>query len=546
MWRVRKRRFLCLGIVCLCCVYVIRIEVNKSWANRGHKFLPVNLQMKPITLAFDHESYIAKEKHTQKDGFAKHAFNFYASNSVAPDRNIPDSRHPNCKNKIYNIPQSFSVSVIITFHNEARSALLRTIISVLNRSPDDLLKDIILVDDFSDDASDGSELSNFPKVTLYRNSQREGLIRSRMIGAQISTGSHVMFLDSHCEVNIGWLTPLLQTVAKHPKALVTPVADIIDTDNFEYKPTSGEIKGGFDWSLNFRWQLISKTDNEEASDPTKIFISPVIPGGLFLIRRTWFYELGGLDKGMAIWGAENIEMSIKAWLCGGEVLTVPCSRVGHIFRKRHPYSFPPNGSLSTYLRNSRRIAEAWLDEYKYQFYEIKPQAKNQDFGSIEELVKVKRTLNCKPFQWFLDNVYPELKPLSKDALALGQLQQENMCLQSEINNKTKSTVNLAICLEKKPEQEWYFAKSGDLHQGKYCLTARINLKRPKIYLTKCTNSTKQKWTRRRRLLMYQGLCLENAMDPVIGLSHLTLNPCRQNAFSQRWDFSVELQTWGDR
>jgi len=102
-----------------------------------------------------------------------------------------------CVKKIYpsHLPDT---SIIIVFHREARSTLLRTIHSAINRSPRALIKEIILVDDASNEAHLGKELEDYVAklpvpVHVLRMEKRSGLIRARLSGAKLAQVSSEIY-----------------------------------------------------------------------------------------------------------------------------------------------------------------------------------------------------------------------------------------------------------------------------------------------------------------------------------------------------------------
>uniref|UniRef100_A0A8C0SIR5 polypeptide N-acetylgalactosaminyltransferase n=1 Tax=Canis lupus familiaris TaxID=9615 RepID=A0A8C0SIR5_CANLF len=378
---------------------------------------------------FDEKAYLAaKQLKAGEDPYRQHAFNQLESDKLSPDRAIRDTRHYSCPSVSYSADLP-ATSVIITFHNEARSTLLRTVKSVLNRTPASLIQEIILVDDFSSDPEDCLLLTRIPKVKCLRNDRREGLIRSRVRGADVATAAVLTFLDSHCEVNTEWLQPMLQRVKEDHTRVVSPIIDVISLDNFAYLAASADLRGGFDWSLHFKWEQIPLEQKIARTDPTKPIRTPVIAGGIFVIDKSWFNHLGKYDAQMDIWGGENFELSFRVWMCGGSLEIVPCSRVGHVFRKRHPYNFPEGNAL-TYIRNTKRTAEVWMDEYKQYYYEARPSAIGKAFGSVATRIEQRKKMNCKSFRWYLDNVYPELTVPVKEVLP-GIIKQGVNCLESQ-------------------------------------------------------------------------------------------------------------------
>ncbi|XP_033116126.1 polypeptide N-acetylgalactosaminyltransferase 10-like [Anneissia japonica] len=515
-----------------------QIEADKQRQGPGEHGMPVK--------------YTSEMKKTERQDFSANGFNVRVSDMVSLDRSIPDIRNPRCKDLKYSAKLP-TTSVIIPFHNEAMSTLQRTVHSVMNRSPPQLLHEIILVDDFSDKPFLREPLeqymSRFPKVKLLRNARREGLIRTRLAGAYAATGDVILILDSHCEVNVNWLPPLLDRIASNRKRIVCPMIDVIGNDDWHYETQAGDaMRGAFDWELYYKRIPINEEEKKRRIHASEPFRTPIMAGGLFAVDRKYFLdELGGYDKGLDVWGGEQYDLSFKIWMCGGEMEDVPCSRVGHVYRKFMSYSVPGGGNVIN--KNLMRVVETWMDDWKKYFYERRPYLKGVNFGDISDQMNLKKRLNCHNFTWFMENVAPDIlkhyPPVEPKHAAEGQVHSVSSGLCLKVTQGEKSEFDLTTCstsVTKNSRQYFALTWHDDLRIGstkfKKCIDFPYNREGSAPIIFPCHGGGgNQLWVyNEEHQLLYHKMsrfCLDSAPSSE---ARVVLTKCSKTSKTQKWKF----------
>uniref|UniRef100_F7IHZ5 Polypeptide N-acetylgalactosaminyltransferase n=1 Tax=Callithrix jacchus TaxID=9483 RepID=F7IHZ5_CALJA len=420
--------------------------------------------------------------------YRENGFNIYVSDKISLNRSLPDIRHPNCNSKRY-LETLPNTSIIIPFHNEGWSSLLRTVHSVLNRSPPELVAEIVLVDDFSD--------------------------RDR--------------------------------IARNRKTIVCPMIDVIDHDDFRYETQAGDaMRGAFDWEMYYK--RIPIPPELQKADPSDPFESPVMAGGLFAVDRKWFWELGGYDPGLEIWGGEQYEISFKVWMCGGRMEDIPCSRVGHIYRKYVPYKVPAGVSLA---RNLKRVAEVWMDEYAEYIYQRRPEYRHLSAGDVTAQKKLRSSLNCKSFKWFMMKIAWDLPkfypPVEPPAAAWGEIRNvgTGLCADTK-HGALGSPLRLEGCVRGRGEAAWNnmqvftFTWREDIRPGdpqhtkKFCFDAISHTSPVTLYDCHSMKGN-QLWKYRKDKTLYHPVS-GSCMDCSESDHRIFMNTCNPSSLTQQWLF----------
>ncbi|KAF6119778.1 hypothetical protein HJG60_010188 [Phyllostomus discolor] len=236
------------------------------------------------------------------DLFHEFGYNVHLSDQLPLNHSIPDAHHSRCLQKTYP-SQLPSLNVILIFMNEALSSVQRAIVSIISWTPSRLLKEIILMDDFSSNAE-----------------------------------------------------PILAQIQEDHSVIVSPVFDDIHFDTFEL--TKYELAvDGFNWELWCHYDLLPKAwvDLNDVTAPLK---SPSIIG-ILTANRFFLGKTGSVDGGLVVYGGESVELSLRVWQCGGKTEVLPCSRIAHLERHHRPYALD---LISALKHNAVRVAKIWMDE----------------------------------------------------------------------------------------------------------------------------------------------------------------------------------------
>ncbi|XP_042614291.1 N-acetylgalactosaminyltransferase 7-like isoform X3 [Cyprinus carpio] len=417
-------------------------------------------------------------------------FNMVASDMISLDRTVGDLRHEECKYWHYD-ENLLTSSVVIVFHNEGWSTLMRTVHSVIKRTPRKYLAEIVMIDDFSNKDHLKERLEDYIKqwnglVKLFRNEKREGLIQARSIGARKATlGQVLIYLDAHCEVGVNWYAPLVAPISKDR--------------------------------------------------------SPAMAGGLFAIEREFFFELGLYDPGLQIWGGENFEISYKIWQCGGQLLFVPCSRVGHIYRLQGWQGNPPPAHVgsSPTLKNYVRVVEVWWDEYKDYFYASRPETLTLAYGDISTLKKFREEHRCKSFKWFMEEIaydIPVYYPLPPKNVEWGEIRgyETSYCIDS-MGHTNGGNVEIGPCHRMGGNQLFRINEANQLMQYDQCLTKGED--GSAVIITHCNLNEHTEWRYFKDLHRFTHIPTGKCLDRSDVLHKVYIADCDNSKSSQKWEMN---------
>ncbi|KAL5012975.1 hypothetical protein ScPMuIL_011526 [Solemya velum] len=219
----------------------------------------------------------------------------------------------------------------------------------------------------------------------------------------------------------------------------------------------------------------------------------------------------------------------------------PCSRFGHIFRKFSP--FPASGKGNYYVRNHRRVAEVWMDDWKNHIYRRNPHWLNVPTGDLTQQKALRNRLRCKPFDWFMKEIafdltkhYPTDPPKPFFTGQLRNVQSSHLCIHVP-SLKQGGRLVMDNCEVGRTGENFEMTYRGELKPAgrPYCLDASRKGLRAPITLYPChMQGANQRWKYNVELQQFYHPATDECLDCDSMTGEVFLNSCNSHTNSQKW------------
>lgn len=214
------------------------------------------------------------------------------------------------------------LSVIIPCHHDAEECAL-TVKSIRETAPD---AELIIVDD----CSPNRLFIEDKDVRLFHNSYRCGAGASRHFGVLAAKGEFVLLCDAHMRFEKGWYEDALRQMAGKWKTVYCGVCLGFTRETPPFGTPDGKYFGA-----DFDFEKFDGVWAKERPDDAQL---PCLMGACYFMPRDWYLKIGGLQF-LRGWGSEEMALSLKTWMAGGEIRLMKNVRIWHRFRKESmPYT----------------------------------------------------------------------------------------------------------------------------------------------------------------------------------------------------------------
>lgn len=427
-------------------------------------------------------------------------------------KNIKDLRARHCQKLIYSLKEK--ASLVIDFNDYQFYDLKNTIQSILNQNYDQLLEEIIVIDDGStlDYIRQDVEkyLKTVPKARLVQFATQQGTLKARIAAMREVKTDIVVFLEVNVICNRGWLEPLIDLLIKDHNVIALPHYDRIHSPvTLEYQLTQDDLLAMPAWNFGIKMRP-SKDAPKDPEKFTHYYPSPAMRGSAFALRKSFLDSIGSFDGHFEEGGGDILELSLRAWLCGGMIETVTCSRVGilNLDDQGKPYS----------QKNCQRIAGLWygnLREVALRLAGLPTAIPDAEEAHITTRLRYITSLKeCRDISWYMESIAKESLVPTQNAVKFGTMAvMSGRC--ARLANDSK--INLIDCNEVQQSRSineiFEFTTGGQLKIQDRCLTTENTAY---IMAQKCRKDDRQQlWTYKGMELrnVWSNFCATHVTDP---------------------------------